>query len=105
MGGDMRKTLNILQSAFMASSNITTKIISSSCGSLLEDDVEKIIFCLFNLKFVECYNSIIKIKFENSIALNDVLNELHSYILKVKIRKIVKLNLLEILADTENFIL
>jgi replication factor C subunit 3/5 len=76
-GGDMRKVLNILQSANMAYKNIDGQIINNCLGYPSKTNMTKILSCLFKNNFEKCYIIIQLIKKDNGYSLQDIITELN----------------------------
>lgn len=57
-GGDMRRTLNILQSTYMASEVISEESVHACTGSPLPRDMERIAKWLLNSPMTDCVRSV-----------------------------------------------
>lgn len=85
--GDMRKSINILQSLYLINSNniIITKDLYQMIGYLEPDESIKIMNYLFEDKSLnEIYNTILKFKEKNNLSINDIIKELSHFLLKSK---------------------
>jgi replication factor C subunit 3/5 len=80
--GDMRKILNILQSAHMAYSNLTIneEIIDDFLGFPNKSDIKTIFDSLIKNNFNDNFNLIKKLKNDNGYSLNDIVHEIHEYV-------------------------
>lgn len=100
--GDMRKVLNILQSAATAFSEVNEDTVYTCVGHPLKSDIMNILKWLLNdefsttyksknllychLKFKEFYNNfyfsleIQELKVQKGLALQDILTELHTFL-------------------------
>jgi len=104
--GDLRKGINILQSLYMQSNNITINSCYELVGIPLKDEIKTILKLLLdnNIHFDECYNVINNIIKKNNYSLNIILNEITTEILN-NIDKINKsYNIISDLSDLENMI-
>jgi replication factor C subunit 3/5 len=83
--GDMRKSINILQSLFLINSNniIITKDLYKMVGYLEPDKSIEMMNYLFEKKSLnEIYTNILKFKEEYNLSINDILKELSQFLLK-----------------------
>jgi replication factor C subunit 3/5 len=86
--GDMRKSINILQSLYLINSKnvIITKDLYQMIGYLEPEKSIEMMNYLFEEKSLnEIYNTILKFKEENNLSINDIIKELSHFILKSKI--------------------
>merc|ERR1712217_673228 len=84
--GDMRSTINILQSTSMAFSNITEDTVYNFTGNPHPRDIETIVHWLLTESFHTCIRNI---------------TEITIYILKIKMTKHMKIDILIALAELE----
>jgi replication factor C subunit 3/5 len=83
--GDMRKSINILQSLYLINSNniIITKDLYQMIGYLEPEKSIQMMNYLFEEKSLnEIYNTILKFKEENNLSINDIIKELSHFLLK-----------------------
>jgi replication factor C subunit 3/5 len=83
--GDMRKSINILQSLYLINSNniIITKDLYQMIGYLEPDKSIEMMNYLFEEKSLnEIYTTILKFKEENNLSINDIIKELSNFLLK-----------------------
>ena len=73
--GDMRKAINILQSASLTDTVIDANTIVKCTGYITNEDIDRIIKSLFTDEFTICYKTIYDICKINSYALNDIITE------------------------------
>ena len=95
--GDMRKSINILQSLFLINSNnmIITKDLYKMVGYLEPEKSIEMMNYLFEKKSLnEIYITILKFKEDNNLSINDIIKELSQFLLKNK--NISTLKLIEI---------
>jgi len=100
-GGDMRKVLNVLQSASMAFKKVNEEAIYLCCGHPLRRDIQHILECLISGTYVECYKDIMEIKTKKGLALQDIITQIHLFVLKIDFPLKIKIGVLEKLADIE----
>jgi len=85
--GDMRKSINILQSLFLINSNnmIITKDLYKMVGYLEPEKSIEMMNYLFEKKSLnEIYTTILKFKEDNNLSINDIIKELSQFLLKNK---------------------
>ncbi|EFA83803.1 replication factor C subunit [Heterostelium album PN500] len=84
--GDMRKCLNILQSASMSidvGTTIDKDTIYRCTGQPLPTDIKKILMWSLNQSYIEALNNILELKKEKGLSLTDIIKEIHFMTLKV----------------------
>jgi len=104
--GDLRKAINILQSLYMQSNNITKKGCYEMIGIPLKEEIQIIVSLLLDRTkdINNCYNIINNIIKKNNYSLNIVLNEVTTNILD-NINKVKKSYIIiSELSDLENMI-
>jgi replication factor C subunit 3/5 len=97
-GGDMRKVLNILQSASMIYQKLTEKNINTCLGYPRQKTILILLDFLMNQSFKDTYDKFIEFKIKDGISLNDILTEIYqvltNYVLNPKenleIKKLLK---------------
>lgn len=99
--GDMRRMLNMIQSAHMTSKLISEDMIYDCIGIPTPKNIESIISWLFNATFTECISYITEIQTTRGFSLMDILDEVQNKIIQLDIPSLRKINLLEALSDAE----
>jgi len=99
--GDMRRSINILQSTSMAYSEVNETNVYLSTGNPLPKDIHQIVEWMLNSDLDAAFNNILKLKMEKGLALADVIREVHSYASRLELHQDVFINLLVTLADVE----
>uniref|UniRef100_A0A1B6LAT8 Activator 1 subunit 5 n=2 Tax=Graphocephala atropunctata TaxID=36148 RepID=A0A1B6LAT8_9HEMI len=99
--GDMRKVLNILQSAATAFPEVSEVTVYTCVGHPLKSDITNIVKWLLNLDFSTTYKNIQNLKVVKGIALQDILSEVHLFLHRVELPSEVLTELLIKLADIE----
>eukprot|EP00002_Diphylleia_rotans_P016830 TRINITY_DN3266_c0_g1_i5.p1 TRINITY_DN3266_c0_g1~~TRINITY_DN3266_c0_g1_i5.p1 ORF type:complete len:438 (-),score=112.00 TRINITY_DN3266_c0_g1_i5:23-1336(-) len=74
-GGDMRRSLNILQSTHMASGVVCKETIYACTGSPFPSDIEYVVSMLMSEAFATAFSNIHQLKIEKGLALTDLLRE------------------------------
>uniref|UniRef100_A0A8C6LXC2 Replication factor C (activator 1) 5 n=1 Tax=Nothobranchius furzeri TaxID=105023 RepID=A0A8C6LXC2_NOTFU len=75
--GDMRRSLNILQSTSMAYGKVTEDTVYTCTGQPLRSDIANILDWCLNKDFNTAYNQILQLKTLKGLALHDILTEVH----------------------------
>lgn len=84
--GDMRKVLNVLQSTSIAFDVVNEDNVYICVGHPLRIDIERILESLMTASdFEQCYDDIQKIKSGKGLALEDILTELHLFIMRIEL--------------------
>ncbi|KAJ7536426.1 hypothetical protein O6H91_12G069100 [Diphasiastrum complanatum] len=99
--GDMRKALNILQSTQMSSPHVSEEAVYLCTGSPMPKDIEQIAYWLLNESFVTAYQSVSQMKTLKGLALVDIVRELHPFVFCISMPAVVRVPLINALADIE----
>jgi replication factor C subunit 3/5 len=99
--GDMRRSLNMIQSTHMASTRITEDIVYTYMGKLMPNDINTIVLWLLNAPFTECFSVIEKLKLNKGTDLCEILSELQPFVLQLDISKLMCLHILISLHELE----
>ncbi|XP_048044798.1 replication factor C subunit 5 isoform X2 [Megalobrama amblycephala] len=99
--GDMRRSLNILQSTHMAYGKVTEEMVYTCTGHPLRSDIANILDWALNKDFTTAYNQILQLKTLKGLALHDILTEVHLLIHRVDFPPSIRMGLLIKLADIE----
>lgn len=100
--GDMRRSLNILQSTSMAYGKVTEDTVYTCTGHPLRSDIANILDWSLNKDFTTAYNQILQLKTLKGLALNDILTEIHLLVHRVDFPASIRMGLLIKLADIEH---
>lgn len=68
-GGDLRRVLNLLQSAHLAFRHIDEREVYLTAGAVLPETIQSILHTLLNSSFNDCYNSISTVSYHLFIVL------------------------------------
>ncbi|XP_059405560.1 replication factor C subunit 5 [Carassius carassius] len=99
--GDMRRSLNILQSTHMAYGKVTEEMVYTCTGHPLRSDIANILDWALNKDFTTAYNQILQLKTLKGLALHDILTEVHLLIHRVDFPPSIRMGLLIKLANIE----
>ncbi|PSN45047.1 Replication factor C subunit 5 [Blattella germanica] len=100
--GDMRKALNILQSASMAYKEVNEENVYTCVGHPLKNDIANIVKWFLNDDFSIAYKKIQDLKTAKGLALHDILTEVHLFIHRIELPSEALVGLIVKMADIEN---
>ncbi len=100
-GGDMRKVLNVLESCSLAHKHITMQNVYDVTGRPSPQDMEQIVRALNEERFNEALQTLLTIKLAKSLALEDVMGDLHKSIMNTKYTDEMKVYLISRMAEIE----
>eukprot|EP00241_Pyramimonas_parkeae_P004904 CAMPEP_0114254158 /NCGR_PEP_ID=MMETSP0058-20121206/16819_1 /TAXON_ID=36894 /ORGANISM="Pyramimonas parkeae, CCMP726" /LENGTH=353 /DNA_ID=CAMNT_0001368337 /DNA_START=260 /DNA_END=1321 /DNA_ORIENTATION=+ len=104
-GGDMRKTLNILQSTSMSvgSTGVIDQAAVYTCtGSPMPADIEQLMKWLLNEDLSTAYKKIVQLQEQKGLALVDITRELTPWIFRMNIPTMVRIEVVNALSDLEH---
>ncbi|KNC46748.1 replication factor C subunit 5 [Thecamonas trahens ATCC 50062] len=99
--GDMRKCLNILQSASLASTVLDEELIYSTTGAPMPSDIKLILRWMLNDPYSTAYAAVTKLCTDKGLALIDIVREIHVVVATMQFSSNVLGVLLKELADLE----
>ena len=102
--GDMRRTLNILQSSFLSKEGdgpIDANSVYATTGQPRPEDIEAIAGVLLNSNFKEAAAKVAAIKQERGLALADIVRLLVDYVFRLHMPQLARANLVSDMADVE----
>jgi replication factor C subunit 3/5 len=100
--GDMRRTLNILQSSHMAFDELDARAVYATTGAPMPEDIRRVLHWLLNEDFGACFSAIQELQLEKGLALVDIVRELHPLLFDVHLPTAQRGQVLEKLADLEH---
>ncbi|KAF0767552.1 replication factor C subunit 5 [Aphis craccivora] len=99
--GDMRKVLNILQSAATAFPEVSEDSVYTCVGHPLKSDIMNILKWLLNDDFSTTFKKIQELKIQKGLALQDILTELHTFLYRLDLPPDSLIEILTEMADIE----
>ncbi|XP_055357733.1 replication factor C subunit 5-like [Paramacrobiotus metropolitanus] len=100
--GDMRKALNLLQCTWMAYANITADNVYSCAGHPLQSEIETAVTTMMNKPFSEAADEVDDLRTGKCYAVQDILENIHSFVGELELPGPVRIYLLEKMADIEH---
>lgn len=101
-GGDMRRTLNLLQSVCMSAGKVTQEAAYGCAGKPMPSDIEACAKWLLNERLPDAFHRIRDLQISKGIALVDILQQLHPFLFRISMPPKVRINLVSRLAATEH---
>ncbi len=99
--GDMRKAINILQTASMNKGRITEDVVYSVTNMADPHAVRKMISFAMNGEFKEARKLLLSLMSEQGLAGEDIIKEIHNQVFELEMPDIQKLNLIEKVGEYE----
>ncbi|MBI2076492.1 MAG: replication factor C small subunit [Candidatus Aenigmarchaeota archaeon] len=99
--GDMRKAINMLQTASMARGQVTEEIIYSVTSRADPLAVRKMIGHALEGNFKEARKTLLSLMFDHGLAGEDIIKEIHSQVFELDMPDIRKINLIEKVGEYE----
>jgi len=101
-GGDMRKAINLLQSASMSSKIIDEASVYACTGYPTPVEMKTVLEWCLNESVSNTFQKILEMKAIKGIALQDIISELHLLIMRVKIPDSVRADLILAFSEVEH---
>jgi replication factor C subunit 3/5 len=102
--GDMRKIYNLLQSTFITYKEINENTVYQTMLYPKPSEMKNLFDQLLNNSLEENVNSLIKLKEEKSMGLNEIIDELQEILMKYEMDDKLKMNLIKRLSKIELFL-
>ena len=100
--GDMRRTINLLQSTQLATKNkLEESTVYSVSGQPHPIEIENVLNCLLNKGFSASLHEVSALKYEKGFAVIDIVRSVMSHVFKMHLSTVLRMKLLQILAETE----
>ncbi len=101
--GDMRRCLNLLQSAQMAFGEVTEEAVYKCAGAPPPQDVEMLLRSLLEDDYATAFKTAWELMQAKGLALQDIVTELHNHVLLLDVKSgLAKAMLVASLADVEH---
>ncbi|KAL4444574.1 hypothetical protein ABPG77_002391 [Micractinium sp. CCAP 211/92] len=101
-GGDMRRTLNLLQSTHMSAGEITEETAYATAGKPLPSDIENCAEWLLNSPLAEAFQRMAELQAGKGVALVDILQQLHPFVFRISMPAAVRIELISKMAAIEH---
>ncbi|EFN56281.1 hypothetical protein CHLNCDRAFT_145161 [Chlorella variabilis] len=100
--GDMRRTLNLLQSTVMSAGEVTGDSAYATAGKPLPQDIERCAQWLLNEPLGEAFQHMLDLQLQKGVALVDILQQLHPFVFRIGMPPPVRIQLVSKMADIEH---
>eukprot|EP00127_Corallochytrium_limacisporum_P006250 Clim_evm9s223 gene=Clim_evmTU9s223 len=100
-GGDMRRTLNILQSCYLAYDEVNATNVYLCTGHPLPEDIDHIVEVMLRKSFAEAYEEILQLKTAKGLALVDIITEAANIIYRLDLPSKAKIDVIDKMAEIE----
>jgi len=100
--GDMRRILNVLQSASLTFPVIDSRAVHLTTGDPLPEDMEFLVKTLLSRSFTECIEAVEKMRTERGYSLVDIIREVHDRVKLVELPRKARILLHSDLSDIEH---
>jgi replication factor C subunit 3/5 len=100
-GGDMRRTLNLLQSTCMSAGEVSEEAAYACAGKPQPAEIELCANWLLNEPMAEAFQRIKELQTTRGVALVDILQQLHPFLFRISMPANVRIDLVSRLAATE----
>ena len=99
--GDMRRSLNILQSVAMSFDRVDEESVYLCTGQARPGEIRQVVQWLFESPLATANRQIGELAIARGLALQDIVTEVHAYALRVELPQLVRAGLLVRLAECE----
>ena len=100
--GDMRRILNVLQSAALTFPKIDSRAVHLTTGDPLPEDMQFLVKTLLSGKFADCVAALDKLRTDRGYSLVDMLREVHAIVKGVEMPRNARIMIHADLADIEH---
>uniref|UniRef100_A0A3Q0KH24 Putative replication factor C / DNA polymerase III gamma-tau subunit n=1 Tax=Schistosoma mansoni TaxID=6183 RepID=A0A3Q0KH24_SCHMA len=100
--GDMRKSINLLQSTYMSSKTVDGPSVYACVAYPSPAEVRSLLDHVLNEPISTAYHNITAVKNLKGIALQDIITEIHPLIMRIDLPDKIRCDLLIALSDIEN---
>lgn len=100
--GDMRRILNVLQSASLTFSVIDSRAVHLTTGDPLPEDMRYLVKLLLSERFEACVQSLEKMRIERGYSLLDIVREIHDILKGIDLPQKARILVHSDLADIEH---
>ncbi|PSC68038.1 Replication factor C subunit 5 [Micractinium conductrix] len=101
-GGDMRRTLNLLQSTHMSAGELSEESAYATAGKPLPADIDQAMQWLLNEPLSEAFCRLSELQAGKGVALVDILQQLHPFVFRIAMPSGVRIELVSKLAAIEH---
>jgi len=100
-GGDLRRTINILQTAASTGKPVDAETVYSVVGKANPEDVREMMITALNGDFINARNKLRELLLKYGLAGSDILGQIHSEVFRLNIPERWKVKIIEIIGETD----
>ena len=100
-GGDLRRTINILQTAASTGKPADAETVYSVVGKANPKDVREMMITALNGDFISARNKLRELLLKYGLAGSDILGQIHSEVFRLNIPERWKVKIIEIIGETD----
>lgn len=100
-GGDLRKTLNILQTAASVGKTVTADLVYAVVGKANPADIREMMLMALNGDFISARNKLRELTRKYGLAGTDIIRQIHSETFRLNIPDIWKVKLADIIGEAD----
>ncbi len=100
--GDMRRILNVLQSASLTFATIDSRAVHMTTGDPLPEDIQYLVKVLLGQRFQDCVEAVDKMRNERGYSLVDIVREIHDVVKTIDLPRKARILVQADLADIEH---
>ena len=100
--GDMRRILNVLQSAALTFSNIDSRAVHLTTGDPLPEDMDYLVKTLLSGSFAQCMEAVEQLRTNRGYSLVDMVREVHDRVKGIELPRKARISIHTDLADLEH---
>jgi len=100
-GGDLRRTINILQTAASTGKPVDAETVYSVVGKANPKDVREMMITALNGDFISARNKLRELLLKYGLAGSDILGQIHSEVFRLNIPERWKVKIIEIIGETD----
>lgn len=99
--GDMRRSINVLQSTHVGFKLVNEDNVYICTGNPLREEIQAIVNWMLNESYTVAYKNISELKIKKGLALQDILTEVHTLIHKVEFPQSARMKIIDKMAEIE----
>lgn len=99
--GDMRRSLNVLQSTHVGYKLVNEDNVYTCTGNPLRKEIQNMVDWMLNDSYTTAYKKISELKINKGLALQDILTEVHSMVHRIDFPQQVRMVVIEKMAEIE----
>ena len=99
--GDLRRAINVLQAASVLEKQVDADAVYTTTGKARPEEVRQMIHSALEGNFLEAHEKLLDLLIWQGLSGTDVVRQIHSEVLKLGIEEELKIQLVDMVGDTE----